>query len=66
MNFEPCMGETTNDSIALAALIAHAELAIKLGRSQDALRLWQRAESYGDPELASVVDKGLARARAMS
>ena len=37
---------------------------MKLGRRQDALLLWERAESYGDPELASVVDKGLARARA--
>ena len=52
-------------NIASAALIAHAERALKLGRREEALRLWQRAQAEGDPQFIQTVKQGLARAAAL-
>lgn len=52
-------------SIASAALIAHAELALKLGRRQQALELWARAKAQGDPSYAQVVREGLQRTQSL-
>lgn len=52
-------------SVASAALIAHAELALKLGRREEALRLWRQAQAEGDPQFIQTVRQGLARAEAL-
>jgi tetratricopeptide (TPR) repeat protein len=52
-------------TVASAALIAHAELALKLGRRDEALSLWRRAQTEGNPELVQIVKQGLARAEAL-
>jgi membrane associated rhomboid family serine protease len=53
-------------TVASAALIAHAELALKLGRREEALSLWRRAQTEGNPELVQIVKQGLARAEALA
>lgn len=63
---EPTTAAQEHDwTIASAALIAHAELALKLGRREEALRLWRRAQTEGNPEFAQVVKQGLARAESL-
>jgi membrane associated rhomboid family serine protease len=52
-------------SVASAALIAHAELSLKLARKQEALSLWTRAAAHGDPQFQGIVKQGLNRARAL-
>jgi tetratricopeptide (TPR) repeat protein len=53
-------------TVASAALIAHAELALKLGRREEALGLWTRAQAEGDPQFVQIVKQGLARATALA
>jgi membrane associated rhomboid family serine protease len=52
-------------AVASAALIAHAELALKLGLREEALALFTRAQAEGDPQWAQVVKHGLTRAAAL-
>lgn len=52
-------------SVASAALIAHAELACKLGLRDEALALFERAQAEADPQWAQIVKQGLARAAAL-
>jgi membrane associated rhomboid family serine protease len=52
-------------TVASAALIAHAELALKLGRREEAVSLWRRAQTEGNPEFVQIVKQGLARAEAL-
>lgn len=65
VTFQELHAQKDDRSIALAALVAHADLATRLGRRSDALLLWQRAEAHGDPDLTNVVREGMARATAL-
>lgn len=63
---EPAAATLEHDwNVASAALIAHAELALKLGRREEALLLWRRAQAEGDPHFIQAVKQGLARAEAL-
>lgn len=49
-------------NVANAALIAHAELATKLGDREGALKLWTEAQAEGHPDSVHLAKQGLARA----
>ena len=61
----PAAGGVQDWSVANAALVAHAELAVKLGRKQEAVSLWSRAAAHGDAQYQGIVKQGLARAQAL-
>ncbi len=62
---DPAQAAQHDWAVAGAALIAHAELALKLGLREEALMLYTRAEAEGDPQWTQIVKQGLARAHAL-